>query len=738
MTSVCIGVHAHEDPRRLTTTLEALAANTPAHELLLLGDGPDAATRAALLAAGTASSTHEPRGAAACFNRLSRESSADVIVLLESGSLVAPHWLEHLLAALERPGAGLAGPSTNSAWNEQCVLRRSRPDALGDAAQEVAARFGGEVRALEPLLSLADFCYAVRREVLDAVGEADEGYGLGPCWEMEYNARAARAGFAGLWACGAFVHRMPFTARREREERARFDESRRRYQDALCGLRLRHARWGYEPSCRGLACEHFAPRDLIRLERRKQSPPQPVAPVAPSSRPLISCVMPTRNRRALALNAVELWCRQTYEERELIVVDDGDDGLEAALPRDPRIVYLRAPARESIGGKRNRACERARGEVVVQWDDDDWYGPARLAVQVEPILDGGADVTAFRCDTVLDLPAWEWWSPDASAHARLFVGDVHGGTLAFRRKLWVRGSRYPDRSIAEDAWLLSDVLRRGARLHRLDGRGHFVYVRHESNSWRQFGLGSAGWRRIAEPSLPAADRAFLRGLARSRPLVTCLMPTADRREFVGRALECFLAQDYEARELLILDDGVDRIGDVVPDDPRIRYVELGERLVLGAKRNRGCELAHGELIAHWDDDDWHAPHRLSYQVGELERAAADLCGPSRLLYASPPDRRAWMYAYPQARQRWAAGNALLYRRSLWEHNRFPEVAVGEDTRFVWNGAARNLLVHDDHRVVIGVVHGRNTSPKGVDGSWWTPVDWSEIESVAGSALLQRA
>lgn len=731
MTRVCVGVHAHEDPRRLALTLDALAANTPPYELLLLGDGPDPATREALLDAGTVSSTHEPQGPAACFNRLARESDADVIVLLESGSLVAPHWLERLLAALERPGAGLAGPSTNSAWNEQCVLPRSRPDALEEAAKDVAARFGGEARTLEPLLSLADFCYAVRREVLDAIGEADEGYGLGPCWEMEYNARAARAGFAGLWACDAFVHRLPFTARREREERARFDDSRRRYQDALCGLRLRHARWGYESSCRGLACEHFAPPDLIRLGPRSQSPPQPPTPPSP---PLVSCVMPTRDRRALALNAVELWRRQTWEERELIVVDDGDDDLGAALPSDPRIVYLRAPAGESIGAKRNRACERARGDVLVQWDDDDWYGPSRLAVQVEPILEGGADVTAFRCDTVLDLAAWKWWSPDAAVHARLFVGDVHGGTLAFRRELWLRGSRYPNRSIAEDASLLGDVLRRGARLHRLDGRGHFVYVRHDSNSWQQFGLGSAGWRPIAEPPLPPLDRAFLRSCTAARPLVTCVMPTADRREFVPLAIDCFLRQDYEPRELLILDDGADRVGDLVPDDPRIRYVELGDRLVLGAKRNRACELARGELIAHWDDDDWHAPHRLSYQVGELERAAADLCGPSQLLYASPADRRAWMYAYPQARKRWAAGNALLYRRSMWERNPFPEVAVGEDTRFVWSGAARNLHVQADHRVVVGVVHGRNTSPKGVDGAWWTPVDWSEIEAVVGGAL----
>jgi glycosyltransferase involved in cell wall biosynthesis len=445
--------------------------------------------------------------------------------------------------------------------------------------------------------------------------------------------------------------------------------------------------------------------------------------------------MPTRERRELALNAVRLWRGQDCAS-ELIVVDDGADSLEASLPPDPRIVYLRAAAGESIGAKRNRACEIARGDIIVQWDDDDWYGPGRISAQVEPILSGRADVTALRCDTVLDLERWEWWTCEPGLHARLFVGDVHGGTLAFRRDLWLRGSRYPDRSIAEDAWLLSDALRRGARLVRLDGHGRFAYVRHGTNSWRQFAPGTPGWRRIAEPALPAEDRAFLAARARPRvgPLVTCLMPTADRRSFVPRAIDCFLRQDYEPRELLVLDDGADRVGDLVPDDPRIRYVELPDRLVLGAKRNRGCELAAGGLIAHWDDDDWHAPHRLSYQVAELERTAADLCGPSRVLYAAPAARRAWLYSYPQARQRWAAGNALLYRRSLWERNRFPDVAVGEDTRFVWNSAARNLAVHDDHRILVGLIHDRNTSPKDVGGAWWSPVDWTEVEAVTGGEL----
>ena len=42
------------------------------------------------------------------------------------------------------------------------------------------------------------FCYAVRRRVIDAVSAADERYSLGPCWEMDYNIRAARAGWRGV------------------------------------------------------------------------------------------------------------------------------------------------------------------------------------------------------------------------------------------------------------------------------------------------------------------------------------------------------------------------------------------------------------------------------------------------------------------------------------------------------------------------------------------------------------
>jgi glycosyltransferase involved in cell wall biosynthesis len=741
---LAVGIHVHERPADLAATLASLAADAgPAYELLLLGDGPDAETAAALLDLGVEqSSTVEPLGAAACFNRLAGRSEADTIVLLESGCVVAPDWLERLLAGLGAdPRNGIAGPSTNRSWNEQC------------SSAEAAARLGGETRTLEPLHSLADFCYAVRREVVETIGAADEGYGLGPCWEMDYNVRAARAGFRGVWVCGAYVHRLPFTERREREEAARMAASKRRYQDSFCGLRLRGERSDYEEHCRGDACEHFAPPGLVGLVRSapgiapRREPLRP-APAQPrEGPPLVSCIMPTRDRADFALQAIRYFQRQDYPARELVIVDDGSDGLAGRLPDDARVRYLRAPAGESIGAKRNRACAAAAGELVAHWDDDDWYAPSRLRTQIEPLLADDADITAFAAGVFFDLPSWAFWTCSPRLHRRLFVEDVHGGTLVYRRRVWEQLARYPDVSLAEDAHFLRRAVRRRARLQRVANDGQFVYLRHAVNSW-SFPCGTyldpAGWHRSAEPGFPAADRAFYAersdratagpDAAPGLPLVTCVLPTADRRAYVAQSIEYFLRQDYPNKELLVLDDGGDRVEDLVPEDPSIRYVGLDRRLVLGAKRNLACELARGDLIGHWDDDDWSAPHRLSYQVAELERAGADVCGVSRQLYFDPVAHRSWLYRYPGAARRWLAGNALLYRRSLWERNRFPEIGVGEDTRFVFAARQASMLDLPDHRFYVALVHSRNTSPKRTDGAAWHTVPVEEVEELLGADL----
>src|SRR5438477_5218941 len=123
MLSVAIAVAAHAHPARLRATIAAIARNTtPPYELFVVPDGADKETAAAFanLEGMRVLPDVGAVGNASCLNRAVQSTDADVIVLLESGALVGPRWLDHLVAALESSDrAGLAGPSTNRCWNEQ-------------------------------------------------------------------------------------------------------------------------------------------------------------------------------------------------------------------------------------------------------------------------------------------------------------------------------------------------------------------------------------------------------------------------------------------------------------------------------------------------------------------------------------------------------------------------------------------------------------------------------------------
>jgi O-antigen biosynthesis protein len=759
--SVLIGLYIEGGLERLDASLAALKANTSgAHELVLLPDGLDDLTRTRLTSYGIASlsDSQEAAGAPTCFNRLAAQSDADVIVFLEAGSVPGPGWLEALLGALNADRRnGLAGPSTNLAWNEQCLFVGASGSLaeVARTAETARLRFGNKWRTLEPLHSLADFCRAVRREVVEAIGGADENYGLGPCWEMDYNIRAARAGFRGVWACSSYVWRPAFSARRQHDEPRRFEASKRRYQDKFCALRRRRERHDYEPHCRGDACQHFAVQPLIQLHLEPPgghtlSPTPSASPVAhpksDNSLPLVSCVMATQGRWDYVQQSVRYFERQGYPNRELVIVADITDGLDSgAIPSSDRVRYERVRPGMSIGAKRNRGCELARGTIIAQWDDDDWYSPTRLSVQVAPLIAREAEISALRDQLFLDLPSWRFWSCRPELHRRMFVEDVLGGTLVYLRSCWGSLARYPDCSLAEDAALLQQAMRYGARLKSIAQAGLFVYLRHRTNSWK-FECGAfidpKGWMRAPEPAFLADDRAFyaarsaaapLPAGAAARAMVTCVMPTSDRRRFVPHAIQYFLHQTYPNRELLILDDGADSVSDLVPHTDQIRYVRLEHRHSLGAKRNLGCELARGEIIAHWDDDDWSADWRLAYQVAALAKHPVPaVCGVSQVLFADARTGRAWTYHQPAVHRAWLSGGTLCYHKALWRRFPFKELTEGEDTEFIRAVPESSVVRLTNNRCYVATVHAGNTSPKRTTDLGWRPVSATQIRAVVGA------
>lgn len=213
------------------------------------------------------------------------------------------------------------------------------------------------------------------------------------------------------------------------------------------------------------------------------------------------------------------------------------------------------------------------------------------------------------------------------------------------------------------------------------------------------------------------------------PVVSCIMPTFNRRRFIPKAINYFLRQDYKPKELVVVDDGTDAVKDLIPCDDRIRYVRLEEKLSVGAKRNLACELAKGDIIVHWDDDDWMSDWRLRYQTEKLQQA--DICGLKRVLFFDPVRENAWEYIYPGTTKLWVHGATLCYRKSFWRENHFPNVDVGEDLRFVWNDPDAKIIALDDNRFMAALVHPGNVSVKRIHDDCWFTLSFLEIKRLIG-------
>lgn len=189
--------------------------------------------------------------------------------------------------------------------------------------------------------------------------------------------------------------------------------------------------------------------------------------------------------------------------------------------------------------------------------------------------------------------------------------------------------------------------------------------------------------------------------------ISCIMVTANRRRFVAGAVAAWQAQTFNPaeRELIVVDDGDIRVRDLVatavsaaPERGRIRYVtrpEGKDARSIGTLRNVACDLAAGEWIAHWDDDDINGPGRLEHQLGlalgtipphlrPTERATpgvADLTGYFEMVFHDTMRHRLFRFCYEDGAE--LMGTSLFYKRSLWKVVPFNQgIACGEDTDFI--------------------------------------------------------
>lgn len=190
-------------------------------------------------------------------------------------------------------------------------------------------------------------------------------------------------------------------------------------------------------------------------------------------------------------------------------------------------------------------------------------------------------------------------------------------------------------------------------------------------------------------------------------LVSCIMPTFNRRKTIPYSLGCYLSQDWKDKELVVIDDG-ESVEDMFAGIPNVIYRHVYDRMSLGAKKNLACELASGEIIVHWDDDDWSSPTRISEQVACLASSGKPVTGYCKLLFWDVVKQRASKY---DGDSNYACDSSLCYRKEYWIENKFREtLAEKEDGWFAYRAARTgNLESTDGKTSLVAVTHSGNTS-----------------------------
>lgn len=118
------------------------------------------------------------------------------------------------------------------------------------------------------------------------------------------------------------------------------------------------------------------------------------------------------------------------------------------------------------------------------------------------------------------------------------------------------------------------------------------------------------------------------------PFVSICTPTFNRRPFYSVIIKCFENQTYpkDRMEWIIIDDGTDKIEDLVKGIPQVKYFKYDKKMNLGKKRNLMHEKARGDILVYMDDDDYYPPERVSHAVETLQKNPQVLCAGSSEMY----------------------------------------------------------------------------------------------------------
>lgn len=384
-------------------------------------------------------------------------------------------------------------------------------------------------------------------------------------------------------------------------------------------------------------------------------------PVTFMRRPKVSVILPTYNRPDRLTEALQSVLRQTCQDFEIVVVNDGgtDVGATVAALNDGRIMYIQHDRNRGLAASRNTGLTAASGTYIAYLDDDDRYLPNHLETLVS-VLDQGEYKVAYtdawrvheqvvdnrHIEIGRDVP----YSYDFNA-AHLLVSNYFPVLCMMHRRdcleqvgrfdeslyahedwdLWIRmATVFPFKHMpcttAEFSWRTDGSSMTSATQETYWRTTEIIYRKYRPHAERINGVLRAQQQRLEE----------LRH-ARSEQTRVCsiVMPVCNRGELTRDCLTALAALDgLPDYELIVVDNGsTDGTAEFLAQlGGDVRIVTNAENVGFAKACNQGAALAKGKYLVFLNNDTIPQPGWLNALVLEAEGDAAVGIVGSKLLY----------------------------------------------------------------------------------------------------------
>lgn len=106
----------------------------------------------------------------------------------------------------------------------------------------------------------------------------------------------------------------------------------------------------------------------------------------------VSCLIVTADRNKLLKRSLYSYKRQTHTNKEAVIIDSGRHPVEDLLTeldlKEVKYIRVEPSPKNILGDLRNLSIEHATGDYLTCWDDDDWFHPKRIEVELNTLKRG--------------------------------------------------------------------------------------------------------------------------------------------------------------------------------------------------------------------------------------------------------------------------------------------------------------------------------------------------------------